>query len=151
MKTANILPGHKLVLENGNVFVVMEYKGTKIAFPEGSSRTITALDDLCEEDLKPKKNISRIMQVLNALNIPVWERKFTRSEIYAGYTLVNKYGFEHLVVASGGALRLLSTKHFVVSSKLSEVINEDMTPTKEDFAEIVEVRSVEGKIVYKKE
>jgi hypothetical protein len=129
----------------------MEYKGTKIAFPEGSSRTITALDDLCEEDLSPKKNVSRIMKVLNALNVPIWERKFTRSEIYAGYTLVNKYGFEHLVVASNCELRLLSTKHFVVSSKLSEVINEDMTPTREDFVEIVEVRSTEGKVVYKKE
>lgn len=150
MKRDNILPGHKLVLENGNVFVVMEYKGTKIAFPEGSSRTITALDDLCEEDMSPKKNIFRIMKVLNSLNIPVWERKFTRSEIYAGYTLVNKYGFEHLVVASNCALRLLSTKHFVVSSKLSEVINEDMTSTSEDFVEIVEVRNTEGKVVYKK-
>lgn len=151
MKRNNILPGHKLVLENGNVFVVMEYKGTKIVFPEGSSRTIMALDDLCEEDLSPKKNVSRIMKVLNALNIPIWERKFTRSEIYAGYILVNKYGFEHLVVASNCALRLLSTKHFVVSSKLSDVINEDMTPISEDFVEIVEVRNTEGKVVYKKE
>lgn len=150
MNRNNILPGHKLVLENGNVFVVMEYKNTKIAFPEGSSRTITALDDLCEEDMSPKKNISRIMKVLNALNIPVWERKFTRSDIYAGFILVNKYGFEHLVVTSNCALRLLSTKHFVVSSKLSEVINEDMTSISEDFVEIVEVRSTEGKVVYKK-
>jgi hypothetical protein len=151
MKTANILPGHKLVLENGNVFVVMEYKGTKIAFPEGSSCTITALDDLCEEDLSPKKNISRIMKVLNALNVPIWERKFTRSEIYAGYTLVNKYGSKHLIVVSNCALRLFDPKHFVVGSKLSEVINEDMTSTKEDFVEIVEVRNTEGKVVYKKE
>ena len=151
MKTTNILPGHKLVLENGNVFVIMEYKNTKIAFPEGSSRTIMALDDLCEEDLSPKKNVSRIMKVLNALNIPIWKRKFTRSEIYAGYILVNKYGFEHLVVASNCALRLLSTKHFVVSSKLSDVINEDMTSISEDFVEIVEVRNTEGKVVYKKE
>lgn len=151
MRKSNIIPGHKLVLENGNIFVVMEYKGTKIAFPEGSTRTVTALDELCEEDMSPKKNISRIMKVLNALNIPIWERKFTRSEIYAGYTLVNKYGVEYLIVANNCALRLLSTKHFVVGSKLSDIIKEDMTPTSEDYAEIVEVRDTEGKVVYKKE
>jgi uncharacterized protein YlzI (FlbEa/FlbD family) len=150
MKTANILPGHKLVLENGNVFVVMEYKGTKIAFPEGSSRTITALDDLCEENLSPKKNISRIMKVLNDLNIPVWERKFTRDEISAGYTLVNRYGIEHLVVISNCALRLFNPKNFVVGLKLSEVVNKDMTSAIEEYAEVIEVRNTEGKVVYSK-
>lgn len=151
MKTTNILPGCKIVLENGNTFVIMEYKNTKIAFPEGSNRTITSLDELCEVDLTPKYGISRIMKVLNSLNIPIWERKFTRSDIYAGYTLVNKYGVEYLIVANNCALRLLSTKHFVVGSKLSEVIKEDMTPTSEDYAEIVEVRDTENKVVYKKE
>ena len=150
MKTTNILPGHKLVLENGNVFVVMEYKGTKIAFPEGSSRTITSLDELCEVDLTPKYGISRIMKVLNALNIPIWESKFTRSEIFAGYTLVNKNGDEYLVVASNCSLRLLGTKHFVVGTKLNEVVNEDMTPADEDYAEIVQVKDKEGNIVYSK-
>lgn len=150
MKTSNILPGHKLVLENGNVFVVMEYKGTKIAFPEGSSRTITDLDDLCEEDLSPKMNVSRIMKVLNDLNIPVWERKFTRNEISAGYTLVNKYGIEHLVVIYNRALRLLNTKNFVLGLQLSEVVNKDMTSAIEEYAEVIEVRNTEGKVVYKK-
>ena len=150
MKTNNILPGHKLVLENGNVFVVMEYKNTKIAFPEGSSRSITALDDLCEEDMSPKKNISRIMKVLNALNVPIWERKFTRDEISAGYTLVNKYGIEHLVVIYNRALRLLNTKNFVLGLQLSEVVNKDMTSAIEEYAEVIEVRNTEGKVVYKK-
>ena len=71
MKTSNILPGHKLVLENGNVFVVREYKNTKIAFPEGCSRSVTSLDELCEADLTPKPGISRVMKVLNAINIPI--------------------------------------------------------------------------------
>lgn len=151
MKTTNILPGYKIVLENGNTFVIMEYKNTKIAFPEGSNCSITALNELCEVDLTPKYGISRIMKVLNSLNIPIWERKFTRSEICAGYTLVNKNGDEYLVVASNCALRLLGTKHFVVGTKLVEVVNEDMTPTNEDYAEIVEVKDKEGKVVYKKE
>lgn len=150
MKTTNILPGYKIVLENGNTFVIMEYKNTKIAFPEGSNRTITSLDELCEVDLTPKYGISRIMKVLNALNIPIWERKFTRSEIFAGYTLVNKNGDEYLVVASNCSLRLLGTKHFVVGTKLNEVVNEDMTPADEDYAEIVQVKDKEGNIVYSK-
>lgn len=150
MKTSNILPGHKLVLENGNVFVVMEYKNTKIVFPEGSSRSVTSLDDLCNEDLSAKPGISCIMKVLNALNMPIWERKFTRSDIYAGYTLVDEYDVEYLVVESNYTLKLLSAKHFVVGSKLREVINEDMTSISEDFAEIVEVRNIEGKVVYSK-
>ncbi len=150
MKTTGILPGYKIVLENGNTFVIMEYKNTKIAFPEGSNRSITALNELCEVDLTPKYGVSRIMKVLNSLNIPIWERKFTRSEIFAGYTLVNKNGDEYLVVASNCALRLLGTKHFVVGTKLNEVVNEDMTPADEDYAEIVKVKDREGNIVYSK-
>ena len=150
MKTNKILPGYKLVLENGNTFVVMEYKNTKIVFPEGSSRSVTNLEDLCNEDLSPKQGVSRIIKVLNSLNISIWERKFTRSEIYAGYKLINKQGVEFLVVASNCELKLLGTKHFVVGPKLKEVINTDMTPTSENCSEIVEVRDQEGKVVYSK-
>ena len=151
MKTNNILPGHKLVLENGNVFVVMEYKGTKIAFPEGSSRTITALDDLCEEDLSPKKNVSRIMKVLNALNMPIWERKFTRDEIKAGFTMTNENGVNYLIVNNNCDLKIMNTEHFVIGSRLCDIMNEDMSPTDSDYATIVEVKNREGKVVYRKE
>ena len=150
MKRSNILPGHKLVLENGNVFVVMEYKNTKIAFPEGSSRSITALDDLCEEDMSPKKNISRIMKVLNALNIPVWERKFTRDEIKTGFTMTNENGVSYLIVNNNCDLRIMNTEHFVIGPKLCDIMNEDMSPTDSDYAEIVEVKDKEGNIVYSK-
>ncbi len=151
MKTSNILPGHKLVLENGNVFVVMEYKGTKIAFPEGSSRTITALDDLCEEDMSPKKNISRVMKVLNALNIPIWERKLTRDEIKTGFTMTNENGVNYLVVNNNCDLRIMNTEHFVIGPKLCDIMNEDITPTDSDYAAIIEVKDREGKVIYKKE
>lgn len=150
MKTTNILPGHKLVLENGNVFVVMEYKGTKIAFPEGSSRTITSLNDLCEEDMSPKKNVSRIMKVLNALNIPIWERKFTRDEIKAGFTITNTDGNNYLIVEENYSLRIMNTEYFVVGPKLCNIMNEDMSPTDSTYATIVEVRDKEGKVVYSK-
>ena len=150
MKTTNILLGHKLVLENGNVFVVMEYKNTKIAFPEGSSRSITALDDLCEEDMSPKKNISRIMKVLNALNIPVWERKFTRSEIKTGFTMTNENGVSYLIVNNNCDLRIMNTEHFVIGPRLCDIMNEDMSPTDSSYVEIVEVRDREGKVVYSK-
>lgn len=150
MKTSNILPGHKLVLENGNVFVVMEYKGTKIAFPEGSNRTVTALDELCEEDMSPKKNISRIMKVLNSLNIPIWERKFTRSDIKAGFTMTNEKGVNFLIVADNCFLRIINTEHFVIGPKLYDIMNEDMSPSI-SYATIVEVKNREGKVVYRKE
>ena len=150
MKTTNILPGHKLVLENGNVFVVMEYKGTKIAFPEGSSRTITSLNDLCEEDLSPKKNVSRIMKVLNALNIPIWERKLTRDEIKAGFTMTDENGVTYLVVVNDCVLKVMCTTYCVVGPKLDAIMHNDMTPT-DNYAEIVEVKDKEGKVVYKKE
>lgn len=150
MKKSNILPGHKVVLENGNVFVVMEYKGTKIAFPEGSSRTITALDELCEEDMSPKKNISRIMKVLNSLNIPIWERKLIRSEIRAGFTITNDNGVNYLIVENDCNLRIMNTEHFVIGPKLCDIMNEDMSPTDSDYATIVEVKDKEGKVIYKK-
>ena len=149
MKTNNILPGHKLVLENGNVFVVMEYKGTKIAFPEGSSRTITSLNDLCEEDMSPKKNVSRIMKVLNALNMPIWERKLTRDEIKAGFTMTDENGVTYLVVVDGCVLKVMCTTYCVVGPKLDAIMHNDMTPT-DNYATIVEVKDKEGKVVYKK-
>ena len=149
MKTNNILPGHKLVLENGNVFVVMEYKGTKIAFPEGSSRTITSLNDLCEEDMSPKKNVSRIMKVLNALNMPIWERKLTRDEIKAGFTMTDENGVTYLVVVDDCVLKVMYTTYCVVGPKLDAIMHNDMTPT-DNYATIVEVKDKEGKVVYKK-
>ena len=149
MKTSNILPGHKLVLENGNVFVVIEYKNTKIAFPEGSSRTVTSLDDLCNEDLSAKPGISCIMKVLNALNMPIWERKFTRSEIKAGFTMTNEKGVNFLIVANDCHLKIMNTEHFVVGPKLYDIMNEDMSPSI-SYATIVEVKDREGKVVYSK-
>ena len=151
MKTTNILPGHKLVLENGSTFVVMEYKHTKIVFPEGSSRTLLSLDELCDEDLSPKPGVSRIMKVLNTFNIPIWERKFTRDEIKAGFTMTNENGVNYLIVKKDGNLRIVNTEYFIVGPKLDNIMNEDMSPTGSSYAEIVEVRDREGKVVYKKE
>ena len=148
MKTNNILPGYKLVLENGNVFVVMEYKNTKIAFPEGSSRSVTSLGELCNIDLTPKSGISRIVKVLNALNIPIWEHKFTRDEIKAGFTMTNENGVNYLIVENDCNLRIMNTDSFIVGPKLCDIMNEDMTPTDSDYAAIVEVRDRENKVVY---
>ena len=150
MKTNNILPGHKLVLENGNVFVVMNYKNTKIVFPEGSNCSATSLEDLCNEDLSPKPGVSRIMKVLNTFNIPIWERKFTRDEIKAGFTMTNENGANYLIVKENCNLRIVNTKYFVVGSKLCDIVNEDMSSVI-SYAEIVEVKDREGKVVYKKE
>ena len=151
MKTTNILPGHKLVLENGNVFVVMEYKNTKIVFPEGCSRSTLSLNELCDENLTPKPGVSRIMKVLNALNIPVWERKFTRSEIKTGFTMTNENGVSYLIVNNNCDLRIMNTEHFVIGPRLCDIMNEDMSPTDSSYATIVEVKDREGKVVYKKE
>lgn len=150
MKTNNILPGHKLVLENGNVFVVMEYKNTKIVFPEGSNHSVTSLDELCEADMSPKPGISRVMKVLNALNIPIWERKFTRNEIKAGFTMINEEGVHYLVVECGNVLRIMSTKYFLVGARLDDIMNEDMSPADSSYAEIVEIKDGEGEVIYKK-
>ena len=150
MKTANILPGHKIVLENGNTFVIMEYKNTKIAFPEGSNRTITSLNELCEADLTPKYGVSRIMKVLNALNLPIWERKLTRSEIKAGFTMTNDNGVNYLIVESDCNLRIMNTEHFVVGPKLCDIMKENLSPADSSYAEIVEIKNKEGKIVYSK-
>ena len=150
MKRDNILPGYKLVLENGNVFVVMEYKNTKIAFPEGSSYSVTSLDDFCEEDLTPKFGISCIMKVLNACNTPIWERKFTRSNIKAGFTMTNKDGNNYLIVEKGDYLRIMNTELFVIGPRLCDIINESLSPIDSNYATIVEVRDKEGKVVYSK-
>ena len=150
MKTSNISPGHKLVLENGNVFVVMKYKNTKIVFPEGSSRSVTNLEDLCNEDLSPKSGVSRIMKVLNALNIPIWERKFTRSEIKAGFTMTNENGVNYLIVEKDCNLRIMNTEFFVIGPKLDDIMNENLSPSNSDYAEIVEVKDREGKVIYSK-
>lgn len=148
MKTANILPGYKIVLDNGNTFVVMEYKNTKIAFPEGSNRSVTSLDELCEADLTPKYGVARIMKVLNTFNIPVWERKFTRDEIKPGYTITNEVGVNYLIVEKDCNLRIMNTEHFVIGPKLRDIINEDLSPTDSNYATIVEIRDKENKVVY---
>lgn len=150
MKRSNILPGHKLVLENGNVFVVMEYKNIKIVFPEGSSRTLLSLDELCDENLTPKPGVSHIMKVLNTFNIPIWERKFTRSDIKAGFTMTNENGINYLIIKKDDNLRIVNTEHFIVGPKLDDIMNDDMSPTDSSYAEIVEVRDKEGKVVYSK-
>lgn len=150
MRKSNILPGHKVVLENGNTFVIMEYKNTKIAFPEGSTRSVTALDELCEEDMSPKKNISRIMKVLNALNIPIWERKFTRSEIKAGFTITNENDVKYIVVGSRDGLRIVCTELYIMGPKLDDIVNEDLSPVSSSHAEIMEIRNREGEVVYSK-
>ena len=150
MKRDNILPGYKLVLENGNVFVVMEYKNIKIVFPEGSSRTLLSLDELCDEDLSPKPGVSRIMKVLNTFNIPIWERKFTRSNIKAGFTITSAKGVNYLIVNHDCNLRIMNTKHFAVGPCLYNIMNEDLTPVNSNYDTIVEVRDKEGKVVYSK-
>ena len=150
MKTSNILPGHKLVLENGNVFVVREYKNTKIVFPEGCSRSVLSLDELCDENLTPKSGTSCIMKILNALNMPIWERKFTRSEIKTGFTITNENDVNYIIIGSKDGLRIVCTNNYIIGPKLDEIMNEDMTPTDIDYAEIIEVRDREGKVVYSK-
>ena len=147
MKTSNILPGYKLVLENGSTFVVMEYKNTKIVFPEGCSRSVLSLDDLCKVDLTPTPGISRIMKVFNALNMPIWERKFTRSEIKAGFTVTNENGVNYLIIEDDCNLKIMNMDSFIVGPKLCDVMNEDMSPFI-SYAKVVEVRDREGKVVY---
>lgn len=147
MKTSNILPGHKLVLENGNVFVVMGYNHTKIVFPEGSSHSVTSLDEICDIDLTPKSGISRIVKVLNNLNIPIWERKFTRDEIKAGFTMTNENGVNYLIVENDCNLRIINMDSFIVGPKLCDIMHEDMSPFI-SYAKVVEVRDREGKVVY---
>ena len=150
MKTSNILPGHKLVLENGNVFVVREYKNTKIVFPEGCSRSVLSLDELCDENLTPKSGTSCIMKVLNALNMPIWERKFTRSEIKAGFTMTNENDVNYIIIGSTDGLRIVCTNNYIIGPKLEDIMNEDLSPADSVHAEIIEVRDREGKVVYSK-
>ena len=150
MKTSNILPGHRLVLENGNVFVVREYKNTKIVFPEGCSRSVLSLDELCDENLTPKSGTSCIMKVLNALNMPIWERKFTRSEIKAGFTITNENDVNYIIIGSKDGLRIVCTNNYIMGPKLEDIMNEDLSPADSVHAEIIEVRDREGKVVYSK-
>ena len=147
MKTNNILPGYKLVLENGSTFVVMEYNHTKIVFPEGSSRSVTSLDEICNIDLTPKSGISRIVKVLNNLNIPIWERKFTRDEINAGFTMTNENGVNYLIVENDCNLKIMNMDSFIVGPKLCDIMHEDMSPFV-SYAKVVEVRDRGGKVVY---
>ena len=149
MNRNNILPGHKLVLENGRVFVVMEYKNTKIAFPEGCSRSVLSLDELCDENLTPRQGVSCIMRVLNSINVTIWEREITRSGIKAGFTMTNENGVNYIIVESDCILRIMNSEHFVVGPKLCDIMHEDMSPFI-SYAAIVEVKDKEGKVIYKK-
>jgi hypothetical protein len=88
--------------------------------------------------------------VVNTFNIPIWERKFTRSEIEAGYTMLSENRVTYLVIEVDDALRIVSTIQYIVGPSLCTIMNEDMTPTNEDYAEILEVKDREGKVVYSK-
>ena len=150
MRKSNILPGYKLVLENKNIFVVREYKNTKIVFPEGSSRSSASLDDLCDENLTPKLGASKIVKIFNSVNIPIWERKFTRDEIKAGYTMTNENHVNYLIVNTSQGLRIVCADNFIVGPKLCDIMNEDMSPSNSSYATIIKVRDKEGKVVYSK-
>jgi hypothetical protein len=150
MKTNKVLPGYKLVLENGNTFIVREYKNVKIVFPEGSSRSVISLDELCNIDLTPKSGASRIVKVFNNLNILIWERKFTRSDIKAGFTMTNENGVNYLIVENDCNLRIMNTEHFVVGPKLCDIMKENLSPADSSYAEIVEIKDGEGEVIYKK-
>ena len=136
--------------ENGNVFVVREYKNTKIVFPEGCSRSVLSLDELCDENLTPKSGTSCIMKILNALNMPIWERKFTRSEIKAGFTITNENDVNYIIIGSTDGLRIVCTNNYIIGPKLEDIMNEDLSPADSVHAEIIEVRDREGRIVYSK-
>lgn len=150
MKKSQIFPGYKLVLENGNSFLVKEYKGTEIIFPEGSNHSSISLDELCDEELNPKKHMSHIVKVFDNLDVPIWERIFTRNGIKSGFMMVNEDGVHYLVVECGNTLRIMSTDYFLVGTRLCDIMNEDMTPAGSKFAAIIEVKDKEGKIVYRK-
>ena len=95
----------------------------------------------------------RPQSVTNAihLNIPIWERKFTRDEIKAGYTITNEKDVTYLIVNTIQGLKIVCTDNYIVGPKVAEIMNEDMTPSNSDYAEIVEVKDKEGKVVYLKE
>lgn len=150
MKTNKVLPGYKLVLENGNTFIVREYKNVKIVFPEGCSRSTMALNEMCDENLHPRNGMSPIVKVLNSANTLVWKRALTRTDIQPGFMMVNEDGIHYLVVECGNTLRIMSTEYFLVGARLCDIMNEDMTPTNSKYATIVEIRDKEGKIVYSK-
>lgn len=150
MRINKILPGYKLVLENNNTFLVMEYKGIKIVFPEGSNRSFMTLDELCDENLCPRNNMAQIVKVFNSVNVPIWERVFTRDNIQPGFTMINENGVKYLVVEKGCYLRIMNTEHFVVGPEVNDIMKEDMSPTDSSYATIVEIRNKEGKVVYTK-
>lgn len=150
MNKSQILPGYKVELENGNVFVVREYKNTKIVFPEGSDRSAISLDELCDEELNPREHISRIIRIFDSINTPIWECVLTRNNIKPGFTMINEEGNHYLVVECGGTLRIMSTDYFLVGARLCDIMNEDMSPASLNNAAIVKIRDVEGKIVYMK-
>ena len=151
MKTSNILPGYTITLENGNSFVVMQYREDKIVFPEGSSRSIHMLEDFCNEDLSPIPGVSKIMTIRNANGVIMWERKFKRSDIKPGYVLKNDVGTEYLVVQDiFEGLRIVPIGQYTIGALLTDIMKEDMSPATSDHAEIVEVKDSKCKVVYSK-
>ena len=151
MNRNNILPGYTITLENGNSFRVMKYMDQKIVFPEGSYCSIHNLNEFCHEDLSPKKDISRIMKIENALGVTMWERKFTRSDIKAGYVLTNEDGTKYLVVDDMfNGLRIVPIGQYTIGALLTDIMNENMSPATGNHSKIVEVKDAKCKVVYSK-
>ena len=151
MNKNNIIPGYTITLENGNTFRIMKYMDKKIVFAEGSCCSIHCLDEFCHEDLSPKDNVSRIMTVRNALGVIMWERKFTRSDIKAGFRLVNEKGVEYLVVSDiFEGLKIIPMCQYTIGACLNEIMKEDMSPLTPSHSEIIEVKDTTGKVVYSK-
>lgn len=151
MNRKNIIPGYTITLENGNSFKVMKYMDKKIVFPEGSCCSVHSLDEFCNEDLSPMKNVSRIMTIHNANGVIMWERKFTRSDIKAGFRLVNEKGIEYLVVSDiFEGLKIIPMCQYTIGACLNEIMKEDMSPLTPSHSEIIEVKDTTGKVVYSK-
>ena len=151
MNRNNILVGYKLTLENGATFEVFRYKDEKILFPVGCHVSIISLDELCNHDLSPVNGASRIMKIENSLGVTMWERKFTRSDIKAGYVLKNDNDVEYLVVSGlFEGLRIIPIGQYTIGALVVDLMNEDMSPATPAHSEIIEVKDTTGKVVYSK-
>ena len=64
--------------------------------------------------------------------------------------MLSENGVTYLVIESDGELKIVSTIQYVVGPKLHDIMNEDMTPTNENCAEILEVKDKGGKVIYSK-
>ena len=151
MNRNNILVGYKLTLENGNSFEILRYKDEKILIPVGCHVSTISLNELCNHDLSPVNKASRIMKIENSLGLTMWERKFTRSDIKAGYVLKNEEGTKYLVVNDMFAeLRIIPIGEYIIGALVVDIMNEDMSPATPAHSEIIEVKDITGKVVYSK-